>query len=117
MLDIILVAVTLPHTSKRYWTRPPSWPSSPEPKSMLSPWPTQRGKGSRPFTLPPRDCSKALRGKRERSFVRRAAGCRPGVSCQTHAVNGLVSEQIVNLAHDVKATLIIVGHRHLTWIQ
>jgi len=40
-----------------------------------------------------------------------------GVSCQTHAVNGLVSEQIVNLARDVKANLIIVGHRHLTWIQ
>jgi nucleotide-binding universal stress UspA family protein len=40
-----------------------------------------------------------------------------GVFCQTHALNGLATEQIVNLASELKAHLIIVGHRHLTWIQ
>jgi len=40
-----------------------------------------------------------------------------GVPCQTHSLNGLASEQIVNLASGLKADLIIVGHRHLSWIQ
>jgi nucleotide-binding universal stress UspA family protein len=40
-----------------------------------------------------------------------------GVSCQTHSLNGLVSEQIISLASELKADLILVGHRHLTWIQ
>lgn len=39
-----------------------------------------------------------------------------GVSCRTHALNGLVTEQIVALAAEIRADLIIVGHRHLSWM-
>lgn len=40
-----------------------------------------------------------------------------GVPCRTHALNGIVSEQIITLANEVHANMIVVGHRHLNWMQ
>ncbi len=40
-----------------------------------------------------------------------------GISCRTHAMSGLVSERIVDLAVELRAGLIVVGHRHLGWMQ
>jgi nucleotide-binding universal stress UspA family protein len=40
-----------------------------------------------------------------------------GISCRTHSMIGPVSDQITLLAIDIKATMIIVGHRHLSWMQ
>jgi len=40
-----------------------------------------------------------------------------GVPCQTHAVSGLVTEQINLLATEIRADMIVMGHRYLTWMQ
>lgn len=40
-----------------------------------------------------------------------------GVPCQTYALTGVVPEQINLLAAEVQASIIIIGHRQLTWMQ
>jgi nucleotide-binding universal stress UspA family protein len=40
-----------------------------------------------------------------------------GVPCRTHALNGLVAEQLILLAKGINADLIVMGHRHLSWMQ
>lgn len=40
-----------------------------------------------------------------------------GVPCLTHALSGPVVQQIVDLASEIKADMIIIGHRHLGWMQ
>jgi len=40
-----------------------------------------------------------------------------GVPCQTHALFGQVVQQIVDLAGELKADMVIIGHRHLSWMQ
>jgi nucleotide-binding universal stress UspA family protein len=40
-----------------------------------------------------------------------------GVPCRTHALNGLVIEQLIMLAREIHASMIVVGHRNLTWMQ
>jgi nucleotide-binding universal stress UspA family protein len=40
-----------------------------------------------------------------------------GVSCRTHALVGPVAQRIVDLAVELHANLIIIGHRRLAWLQ
>jgi len=39
-----------------------------------------------------------------------------GLSCRTHAPTGLPAEEIARLALDLSADLIVIGHRHLSWL-
>ena len=58
-------------------------------------------------------------GREVEDILRTACGrlSDKGITCQTHALSGTVPEQLALLASDVRADMIVVGHRHLTWMQ
>ncbi|WP_040567145.1 universal stress protein [Magnetospirillum molischianum] len=39
-----------------------------------------------------------------------------GLPCHTHARTGLPAEEIARLAVEISADLIVIGHRHLSWV-
>lgn len=39
-----------------------------------------------------------------------------GLHCRTHAPTGLAAEEIARLATAISADLIVIGHRHLSWL-
>lgn len=39
-----------------------------------------------------------------------------GLPCRTHAPTGLAAEEIARLATEISADLIVIGHRHLSWL-
>lgn len=39
------------------------------------------------------------------------------IACQSHAPSGMPSEEISRVARQIGASLIVIGHRHLSWLS
>lgn len=75
-------------------------------------------KGTVPMVYPSGELVRSL--NREVDDVLTAACTRlsdKGVPCRTHALSGQVVREIVDLALRIKADMIVIGHRHLSWMQ
>jgi nucleotide-binding universal stress UspA family protein len=76
------------------------------------------GKGTVPVVYPSGELIRTL--NREVDDVLNAACSRlsdKGISCRTHALSGPVVREVVNLALQLQANMIVIGHRHLSWMQ
>ncbi|MBF0482588.1 MAG: universal stress protein [Desulfovibrionaceae bacterium] len=75
-------------------------------------------KGTVPMVYPSGAFIESL--NREAQAVLKAACHRlseHGVPCRTHALAGPVAQRVVELAVELDADLIVIGHRHLSWMQ
>ncbi|MDR3436258.1 universal stress protein [Telmatospirillum sp.] len=39
-----------------------------------------------------------------------------GITCHTHAPTGMAAQEIAALAEKIAADMVIIGHRHLSWL-